>query len=801
MKSSSWNFNEGGKFIMNLEQAKWVWCDDERPNTYCCVRGELNLSAPPVSGVIHLFADSRYQFWVNGHYIGQGPTPFRKPHIYVDTFDIAKYLQTGKNVIAILGNYHGVKHCTYSIGKPGIIAKVEVIDADARRVECVTDGRWRVYRLDAYVQQVPRRTGATAWMEVYDARKEPAGWQEKDFNDSAWPQARVVEPGQFKIFPRIVPMLREYPASFVSVQGVWNVPGPAPVLDVLTKQLDEEPAIPLSVNIPSEFPFVLKAGEQGTAFCLDFGKELSGQIELDIDAPAGVVVDLCPTENLQHGRPWCFRKGGNYGRRYITREGRQTWRCVGYDGMRYVYAVVRGPHPEVMFYRLGVWRRETSLPIRARFECDDPAVNRIWEITCHTMTIGAQEVHVDCPTREQTSAWGDHIWSGLWETYMTGDTSHLRHLMLAAEQIQWSCGQVNCYPFSAADFFPLYDYSFVCVMGMWVYVKVSGDIDLGKRLIPVADRIFNWYRKHMGPSGLIEIDGQKAIDAGTGQLFIDHPGLGTHNHPEYPGLDRRGISAGLNLFFILALEAGANIHSQAGEDKKAESLRKEADTVRSAARGLFYDPKRKVYADSSYDGKISNHISQQTNALAVLSNTCPPDLRKDILSSVLSPRHDLCQCGTYFWTYFSAALCRAGMHREMWSEVVRLWNGMAEKGATSWWETFLGDDLDSLCHIWSCVPGYILLAEILGVKPAEIGFSKLIIRPRFDLLSRVKGSVPVRNGKVDVEWQALSDHQKQVRITNDTDAPAVVELPPGWTCREKMELPPRREFSFRSFKD
>ncbi len=786
---------------MNIDGAKWIWCDREEPNTYCCVRGRLDLAAVPVKAEVHIFTDSRYQIWVNGSYIGQGPTPFRKPHIYVDTFDITSHLYSGRNVIAILGNYHGVKHCTYSIGKPGIIAKIEAIDADAQRVEYVTDERWKVHKLDAYLQQVPRRTWATAWMEVYDARREPSDWTEKNFDDSSWPFAKTIDPGQLKIYPRIVPKLREYPADFVSVQGFWKIPNPAPPIEELTKQLDEEPVIPVTENISWEFPLVLKAEEQGTGFCLDFGKELSGQIELELDAPAGIVINLCPTENLHNGRPWCFRKGGNYGRRYVTREGRQRWRCFGYDGMRYIYAVVRGPHPDVTFYRLGVWRRETSLPIQAKFECDEPKVNRIWEITCHTMTVGAQEVHVDCPTREQTSAWGDHIWSGLWETYMTGDCSHLRHLMLAAEQIQWPCGQVNCYAFSATDTFPLYDYSLICIMGMWVYINVSGDIDLGRRLIPVADRIFDWYRKHIGPSGLIEIDGQKAIDTNIGQLFIDHPGMGNHTHT-YPGLDRRGISAGLNFFFILALEAVANIHSYLGEEEKAQNLRQEAQTVRQASRKLFYKPQRKVYADSYYEGKLSDRVSQQTNALAVLSNTCSPEEAKEILFRVLDSNHpDLCRCGTYFWTYFSEALCRAGLHREMWTGVVRLWNDMAEKGATSWWETFYGDHLDSLCHIWSCVPGYILLAEILGVKPAEIGFSKLTIRPRIDLLNRVKGTVPVRDGTVEVEWQTLSDQQKQVWIGNNTDVPAAVELPPGWTGRETMELSPRRDVSFRCFQD
>lgn len=78
------------------------------------------------------------------------------------------------------------------------------------------------------------------------------------------------------------------------------------------------------------------------------------------------------------------------------------------------------------------------------------------------------------------------------------------------------------------------------------------------------------------------------------------------------------------------------------------------------------------------------------------------------------------------------------------------------------------------------MPGYILLAEILGVKPGAPGFSRIAVRPRIDLLARAKGFVPLAAGGVGVEWERTSASEARLRVENMTGAPTVVGLPPGW---------------------
>jgi hypothetical protein len=789
----------------------------------------MDLPSMPVLGSIEIVADSRYQVYVNGKYVGQGPTPFKRPYVFVDTYDVTPILHAGVNTVAIVADFHGVKHCTYTPGSPGILASLHVVDADGEDRELPTDESWRVADSRAYARNVLRRTWATAWCEYYDARLAPTDWESCSFDDSSWENATVVDGGDAILLPRMVAPLAEFHDDGASLFGLWaadsGVPDASPenvkkAADGypmgLTEEMDSEPLRSiLGSSLREEYcvlpdggwmPMVVKASDEGLAVTIDFGREIAGQLELDVDAPAGVTIDFAPAELLHDGRPWCYRKGGQYARRYVTREGRQRWRGFAFDGFRYLHAVVRGPHPELTIYRLRAWRRQAALPIKATFQCEDPKVNRIWEISCHTAQICSQDIHVDCPTREQTSAWGDAVWTGLWAAYLTGDSSALRHLMWSAEYIQLADGQIPCYSFSEVHPGPLYDYSLISVWGSSVLLMQTGDPTLPKRLVPVGDRVLDWYRGRVGSTGLIETDFEELRKETGGILFIDHPGLGWHNCPEpHPGIDRRGTNAAINFFFIHALTAQAEVLEFLCEMDRAASIRAEADGVRAAAEKYFYNEAKGVYVDGWYEGRQLDRVSQQTNALAVTSGTCPNDRAPKVLKKIVDDGNpDLCLAGTYFWIYLADALCRNGMHAEMWESVVRLWDEMAEKGATTWWETFLGDETDSLCHFWSSVPAYLILAEILGVKPAKPGFARVDLRPRFDLLSQAFGSVPLPNGSVEIKWNHTADGGFDLRIDLDADAPALVSLPVGWIAdsgMDRCEMPSRSVLSLHAIRN
>ncbi len=761
--------------------AKWIWGDEARPNTWCYLRGRFAAEDVVMRARLRISADTNYMLWLNGRYVGQGPGPYVREVRPVDEYDVTGLVREGDNVICVTANWWGMTSHSRPKGAAGVIAELSWEDAGGATHHVGTGEGWRALIAQAWERDTPRRNADLGFTEYFDATREPVGWLDPDFDDSAWPHATLAPGDDRRLFPRLVPLLREWSEQPVALAGAWragrDAPGPGDREPELTEFLDTEPLTPLAEARRADLAAALLAPGaatihwlptvDGLALTLDLGREIVAHLELDIDAPAGGRIDLAPAELLRDGRPWCYRKGTKYAQRYLTRAGRQRWATFDWHGLRYLHVVLRGFDGPVTIRRLGVLRRESDLDWRAQFSSSDETLNRVWEIGRHTLRVATQEVQVDCPTREQAAYWGDATWIGLWTLWLTGDCSHVRHLLLSAEHAAYESGQLPASIFSSLDQI-LFDYTLIMPWGLHAYWWNTGDLSPARRLAPTVEGLLRWYRERTNDAGLVEFDAVAAHARGEGTLFIDHPGLGWHNFP-HPGIDRRGLSAGLNLFYLRALQCWSELLAVLGEEGRASTVRAEAGKVARAIEQTFFDPQRGVYVDAVVAGRQSQQISQQINTLAVLADVCPPERRRRLLERVLSDDPSLCRCSPYFWLYQFRAMSRAGMQAQMLEAIRELWGAMADAGATTWWETFLGDELDSLCHPWSSAPNQVLQSDLLGVLPAEPGFTRVQLRPRPDLVAQVRGTVQTVRGEISVGWQ--SDH--------DAGATLVVGLPEG----------------------
>ena len=101
----------------------------------------------------------------------------------------------------------------------------------------------------------------------------------------------------------------------------------------------------------------------------------------------------------------------------------------------------------------------------------------------------------------------------------------------------------------------------------------------------------------------------------------------------------------------------------------------------------------------------------------------------------------------------------------------RRWAVALERCATSWTETWFGG---TISHGWSSTPTRDLVQRVLGVTPAEPGFTVADIAPALGDLARAEGSVPTTHGSINVRVEGTSIHIDSpvpVRI-GDTTHPA-----------------------------
>ena len=80
------------------------------------------------------------------------------------------------------------------------------------------------------------------------------------------------------------------------------------------------------------------------------------------------------------------------------------------------------------------------------------------------------------------------------------------------------------------------------------------------------------------------------------------------------------------------------------------------------------------------------------------------------MKAMLDGYDTLCRCSPYFHFYFLWALRKVGLEDEALALIKKEWGPMVESGATATWETFGGDERDSLCHPWSSAP-FLFLAD------------------------------------------------------------------------------------------
>ena len=90
--------------------AAWIWSDAAtRPyHNVACFRRTFDLEAAPKAARVAITADSRYELYVNGTWLGFGPARSFPSPWPVDEYDVAALLRPGPNVIAVLGYHPGL---------------------------------------------------------------------------------------------------------------------------------------------------------------------------------------------------------------------------------------------------------------------------------------------------------------------------------------------------------------------------------------------------------------------------------------------------------------------------------------------------------------------------------------------------------------------------------------------------------------------------------------------------------------------------------------------------------------------
>ncbi len=773
-------------------------------------RRTFELATVPAEVPARLTADSRYVLWVNGREVGRGPARSQPGRQRYDSFDLAPYLVAGANVVAVLVTYYSRANSFWMPPAGGGVGgdAALVFEAGGGDVELVSDGEWRSHRSRAWTEPADRGSLHRVPVEILDARELPRGWQDPGFDDSGWSPAAVLatthigglarsQPPVFpfgRLLPRGISQLggdRVAPARILDSSSrpvpVWTADHPVARVTQVLLEPDTTPG-------PAELPATFQVGPDRVHHVgVDFGRVVAGFVELDVEAPAGTVVELQYREREFRRELVDVESAPQTGARYITPLGASTFAALELNGLRYVHVVVHAEQEAtVTIRRLAV--REYLYPRTggAYFRSDDPGLDALYRAGVRTVELNSFDAFTDCPTREQRAWVGDGVVHQLVQLATNEDWGLARNYVELGD----SPRPDGMLPMSVAGDLEnggvtIPDWALHWVHGVHVLYRHEGDLEGMRRHLPTVERVLRWYADHVDDRGTIS----------------DVP---EWNLVDWASVLLTGRSSILTALWARGLDEFAELSEAAGNPGAAAWAR---GLYASAARGFedFWDPERGLYVDHIEDGTRMPAASQAAGASAIVSGLAPRERWGGIADTITDPGRLVVRSwiGGEHGNYDEQKIAdqARGIQRIDWDaerEIVIaqpffsyvVHDATARAGRASRlvdlvarWEEFLVDGYDTFgecwgwgtpVHGWSATPTRDLVSYVLGITPDRPGFARVRVAPRPGRLREVAGAVPTPHGLVDVRVSgADAEIDSPVPVLVVREDGTEVELEPG----------------------
>ncbi len=732
-------------------QARWITHPTASLEDYGVFhfRRTFELEAKPEKFIIHVSADNRYQLFVNGQSVCKGPARGDFMHWRFETVDIAPYLVKGKNSIgAVIWNFG-----EYTPAAQMTLRTAFVLAADDSKNNFVnSDQKWKVIQ-DAAYSAIPTSMNFYTVVgagERVAADKYPWGWEQTDYDDSAWLSVRLLDKALpygicadnvWMLTPRTIPQMED---KLQRIDKVRRTEG----IDINSIFFDGSRKLTIPANtkaiilfdqtfLTTAYPVLSVSGGKDSQIILVYSEALfdsrmqkGNRDEIEGRKIYGYVDIFMPDGSNRLFRTLWFR----------------TWRYLQLDIQTKDEALTIND----------LYGRFTAYPFKenASFGSSDSSLKNIWDVGWRTARLCANETYFDCPYYEQLQYVGDTRIQALISLYVSGDDRLMRNAITAFDDSRISEGLTKSrYPNSSMHIIPPYSLLWIAMVhDYWMHRDDSGFV---KSFLPGIESVLNWHEKYINENGM--------LGAMPWWNFVDWSWLWDSRLEigGVPPYDKLGQSSILTLQYVYALNYAAQLEESFGRKYFADRYRQQAESLKKSTYKLCWDEKRGLLADTP-DKKT---FSQHANILAVLVDLVPSIEQKKLMVKVVSEK-GLTQCTFYFRFYLVRAMKKAGLG-DRYIEMLQPWREMLKTGLTTFAEN--PEPTRSDCHAWSASPNYDLLATVCGIEPAEPGFKIVKIEPHLGPLNWVEGKMPHPFGEISVRFERAGKAGVKADIT----------LPPG----------------------
>lgn len=733
----------------------WIWTKDQYDHdkpVMVFFRRSFTLDRIPGEPVfVQVTADTRYRFYVNGHFLCTGPRRGDDKQWFYERVDIRKYLNEGENVLAasVLRYppvpYRGFRSA-WRTQTPGFMLTSECEAVPS------SDVSWKC----RIAEEIEVGCRDREYIRLFQEETVKGDlilkrWNRAGFDDSAWNEPMTYPP--FLLVPsvsplfmkeRTIPLMYETEKHFAGVhhivssgigkeaydamlagKGSVQIPaGSHEVIDILAEKLT------------TGYPELSLSKGKGSKITILESEAYAKMTEID-GRPSMIKADrLDYTYGELMGPTDIFFPGG-----YGTENDPEVYEPFAFREFRLIRLEIETGDEELTLHNFSY--RETGYPLDVKTEIrtSDSSLTDIWRICENTLRACMHETYEDCPGYEQLQYVMDTRSQILFTYCSSGDDRLARQAIDDISRSQRADGLIAaCYPSFKSNVIPVFSVYYVLML--YDHMMYFGDRKFLKHYWPSVMRICNFFIEHLDETGMVgKIENMGGLDK-CYWGYIDSTDEWVLGIP--PVEEGKNVTM-MSLLTMTLLDASAKIADYIGYHDEAAEYTGINDTIRNTIRKTCISETGLVQ-----DTPNEEMFSQVSQIFAVLNDVLTGEDAKKAMEKSLKGTMTPCSLPMVF--YQLRALEKTGLYH-LCNDIMERWRTMLKLNLSTTLEHDSPNQQRSDCHAWASIPMYEMTAVMLGIRPAEPGYASVSFSPVPGYLQWAEGDVITPKGMIHASWK------------------------------------------------
>lgn len=640
---------------------------------------------------------SCYKLYVNGEFIGYGPSIAALGYFRVDEFDFTKNLKKGKNILAI--EVVGYNVDNYFIPNQPSFVQAELVIDDMVVAATLTGDKKEAFEMaipNQRIQDVPKFSFQRPYSEYYNLEHSYDSWKTSD--TIGFIKINVEETDKKNLLPRRV----KYP-------------------DYSFKKFKQK--------LPNDI--------------YEFDKDYTGFIvsRLIVRKPSKIILswdEILVNNDIQKGR-----LGYNSFVKYNLKPGEYTLETFDPYTMKFLKLSVEEGDCEIK--ELKIKQYVNSDISKAKFTTNDTVLNKIFDAAIETHKQCAIDVFMDCPSRERAGWLCDSYFSARVAYILSGNTlierNFLENYLLPDNFPNIPEGMLPmCYPanHTNGNFIPNWALWFIFELDE--YVARSGDYEMLVALKPKILSLLKYFEQFKNEDGLLErLDKWVFVEWSKANDFVQDV-----NYPS-------------NMLYARALEITGRLYNipalQAESAKIKNGIQKQ-----SYVNGFFADnairENGKLVVQKQNQSEVCQYYAFY---FGTATSQQYPELWQKLVRDFGAKRDytkvypNIFPANSFVGNYLRLELLsKEGLTSQLVEECKDQFSHMADLSGTLWENTYPGS---SCCHGFASHVAYVFYRDIAGFAKIDQINKKIFIQFNETDLNNCIATIPIGDDQVSIKWQ------------------------------------------------